>query len=704
MEKEVHLYSITRYKITFMKQFIIFLLFFLPVFIKAQPQQDKLANLHLALKNAANDTTRMDAYGQLGLYYNTVNGDSSLFYLAQSLSIAQKLKLKLYEAWLLQNQGYMLAWSNYPQSLELLLQALKIAEDPASEKNTWNLADGVTPQIARLNVLGYIHLIMGHLYGNTGNKDKQISSYLQAKNLAESVRDTVLNKYANMHLGNVYYSLDKLDSALYFEQKAVSLFSKLPEAGLNDGWVFSAIGQIDQAKGNFDLSRHAFQNGLELMQKQNISNGVVAICILLSSFYKTINKPDSSLLYANKALEIYKLLGDGGGIADAYSSLSSAYDEQKRTDSAFAYLKLAIPLHDSLNNARRKNLLAYQNVTFDDQMRLKKLEEEKIETQTKIRTYSLLAGISVFMLIAFLLYRNNRNRRKANILLQKQKEEIAVQKENVEQTLNELKSTQSQLIQSEKMASLGELTAGIAHEIQNPLNFVNNFSDVNKELLGEMKDEMDKGNIDDAKKIASDVIDNEEKINHHGKRAGDIVKGMLQHSRSTTGVKEPTDINALADEYLRLSYHGLRAKNKNFNAKMKTDFDKSIGKINIIPQDIGRVLLNLFNNAFYACTERSRSTVNQQINQNLISYEPTVSVMTKRSDNNVMITVSDNGNGIPQKIVDKIFQPFFTTKPTGQGTGLGLSLSYDIVKAHGGEIKVETKETKGTEFIIVLPL
>jgi signal transduction histidine kinase len=219
-----------------------------------------------------------------------------------------------------------------------------------------------------------------------------------------------------------------------------------------------------------------------------------------------------------------------------------------------------------------------------------------------------------------------------------------------------------------------------------------------------MKDEMDKGNIDDAKKIASDVIDNEEKINHHGKRAGDIVKGMLQHSRSTTGVKEPTDINALADEYLRLSYHGLRAKNKNFNAKMKTDFDKSIGKINIIPQDIGRVLLNLFNNAFYACTERSRSTVNQQINQNLISYEPTVSVMTKKSDNNVMITVSDNGNGIPQKIVDKIFQPFFTTKPTGQGTGLGLSLSYDIVKAHGGEIKVETKETKGTEFIIVLPL
>jgi len=284
------------------------------------------------------------------------------------------------------------------------------------------------------------------------------------------------------------------------------------------------------------------------------------------------------------------------------------------------------------------------------------------------------------LLIAFFLYRNNLQKKKANQVLEK--------------TLTDLKSTQSQLIQSEKMASLGELTAGIAHEIQNPLNFVNNFSEVNKELLEELKDEADKGNIDEVKSIANDVIENSEKINHHGKRADAIVKGMLQHSRSSTGAKEPTDINALADEYLRLAYHGLRAKDKNFNAEIKTEFDNSIGNINIIPQDIGRVLLNLFNNAFYE--------VNEQKSRNLNSYEPTVSVSTKKSGNSVLITVSDNGNGIPQKIVDKIFQPFFTTKPTGQGTGLGLSLSYDIVKAHGGEIKVETKEGEGSEFIIQL--
>jgi signal transduction histidine kinase len=275
--------------------------------------------------------------------------------------------------------------------------------------------------------------------------------------------------------------------------------------------------------------------------------------------------------------------------------------------------------------------------------------------------------------------------------------EVNRQTAELRNTLDNLKATQAQLIQSEKMASLGELTAGIAHEIQNPLNFVNNFSEVSKELLAEMNEEIDKKNFDEVKAIAKDVIDNQEKINHHGKRADAIVKGMLQHSRVSAGQKELTDINALADEYLRLSYHGMRAKDKSFNAEIKTEFDEDIGKINVVPQDIGRVLLNLFNNAFYAVSERRAST--SSAGQ---PYEPTVSVYTKKVDGKVEILVRDNGVGIPQKVMDKIFQPFFTTKPTGQGTGLGLSLSYDIIKAHGGEIKVETKEEKGSEFIIQL--
>jgi signal transduction histidine kinase len=276
-------------------------------------------------------------------------------------------------------------------------------------------------------------------------------------------------------------------------------------------------------------------------------------------------------------------------------------------------------------------------------------------------------------------------------------------KEQIEKTLTDLKQTQSQLVQSEKMASLGELTAGIAHEIQNPLNFVNNFSEVSDELLDEMKEEIEKGNVEEAKAIALDVKQNLEKVLHHGKRADGIVKGMLQHSRSS-GVKEPTDINVLADEYLRLAYHGLRAKDKSFNAKFETAFDETIGKVNVIPQDIGRVILNLITNAFYAVTEKKKQQLNARPDDPVgRGYEPEVIVSTKKLDDKILVSVKDNGNGIPDAIKEKIFQPFFTTKPTGQGTGLGLSLSYDIVKAHDGELKVETKEGEGSTFIIQLP-
>ncbi len=265
----------------------------------------------------------------------------------------------------------------------------------------------------------------------------------------------------------------------------------------------------------------------------------------------------------------------------------------------------------------------------------------------------------------------------------------------LQRSLSELKATQSQLIHAEKMASLGELTAGIAHEIQNPLNFVNNFSEVNKELITELKVEIEKGDLEEVIAIANDIESNEEKINHHGKRADAIVKGMLQHSQNSKGQKEPADLNALADEYLRLAYHGIRAKDNSYNATLLTDFDNSIGSINIVPQDMGRVILNLINNAFYA--------VGQKKKKNLNGYEPFVSVSTKKRTIMLLMIVQDNGNGIPQSIIDKIFQPFFTTKPTGQGTGLGLSLAYDIVKAHGGELKVETKEGEGTIFQILLP-
>jgi signal transduction histidine kinase len=367
-------------------------------------------------------------------------------------------------------------------------------------------------------------------------------------------------------------------------------------------------------------------------------------------------------------------------IGTAYENIYHVYQLRNQLDSAFKYLALTQTTNDSINKNRIKSLAEFQKLTLSEQQRLQSIEKERVVYQNKVRTWFLLAGIGVLLLLAIIFYRNNRLKHKAKL--------------KIEKAYDELKATQQQLIQSEKMASLGELTAGIAHEIQNPLNFVNNFSEVNKELAEELEQEIDKGNYAEAKAIAKDIKENEEKVNHHGKRADAIVKGMLQHSRTSSGQKEPTNINALCDEYLRLAYHGLKAKDRSFNATVKTDFDESIGNINVIPQDIGRVVLNLINNAFYAVDEKKKEAGSE--------YEPIVSVSTKKEKDKVEIKVKDNGNGIPQKVLGKIFQPFFTTKPTGQGTGLGLSLSYDIVKAHGGEIKVYTTGSSGTEFIIEL--
>ncbi|ULQ52761.1 sensor histidine kinase [Flavihumibacter fluvii] len=307
--------------------------------------------------------------------------------------------------------------------------------------------------------------------------------------------------------------------------------------------------------------------------------------------------------------------------------------------------------------------------------------------------FRILSVIALVVVIYAIIKERSRKLKAENLRLEQKVTERTTQ---LKKSLQELKATQSQLIHAEKMASLGELTAGIAHEIQNPLNFVNNFSEVNAELIAELKSEIEKGNMEEAKLIAGDIADNELKISQHGKRADSIVKGMLQHSRVSTSFKEPTDINKLADEYLRLAYHGLRAKDKSFNTALHTHFDETISLVNVIPQDISRVLLNLFSNSFYAVQEKMKT--------GLPGFEPAVIVSTEKIGPNLVLTVEDNGNGISQKMIDKIFQPFFTTKPAGQGTGLGLSLSYDIIKAHGGELTVDSKDGEYAKFCISLPL
>ncbi len=514
---------------------------------------------------------------------------------------------------------------------------------------------------------------------------------LQSKKIYERISKQML-AWGMFNLGTAYEKLNLLDSALYFQKEALA--APIPGSRYAQEVILEGLGTIYNKLGNRRQALHYYQQAVQLaFSFGDISNGTRSQ-YQIAELYYNLNKLDSSFYYAQLSFVNAKKVARRLTLLEASSLLSKLYKAKGSIDSAYHYQQIAMSLKDTLFGAEKFQKLQALNLTEQQRVqqieqRQKEIQQEQERYKNRISTYALLSVVGVFLLLAIILYRNNRQKQNANALLQQQKDEI-------QKNLAELKAAQTQLVQSEKMASLGELTAGIAHEIQNPLNFVNNFSEVNAELIAEMKQELKAGNSEEAIEIADNLEQNLEKVSHHGKRADAIVKGMLQHSRANTGKKEPTDINALADEYLRLAYHGLRAKDKEFNADFKTHFDETIGKVEVVPQDIGRVLLNLYNNAFYAVNEKKK-----QLNS---SFEPTIEVSTKRVDDKIELSVKDNGTGIPQKVLDKIYQPFFTTKPTGQGTGLGLSLSYDIIKAHGGELKVNTHEGEGSEFIIRLPV
>ena len=684
---------------------IIFLLL-LPVYCMAQlvppvPKQSRPDSLKNMLANATDDLVRYNVCRDIYNYYEETNRDSAFHYAEQMLLLSRKQNEKLAESYSLINKAYQLiSMGRYAHAHQTLLEAFAITENPKNEnQKSWPFFSILFSGNNRLLLQSYAHHIFAILMWQTDNKEPEIFHFKEARRISTEVGHPIRMGLANMNLGRSYLSINKPDSALIFENEAEQLASR---SGFKKylGQVYQIMGEIFLKKGNKELARQYFYKALQTSGDQLNRNSVSSNIFTLVKFYLAEKEKDSALKYAMKNLEIIQSLGTVAGrtvnLGTVYENIYLSYKLTNEHDSIFKYQELTLVTKDSLYKLRIKNLTDFQNVSFQEQMRLQQLEKEKELYQSRIRTYALFGGLAVLLLVALILYRNNRQKQKANKVL--------------ETTLTNLKSTQSQLIQSEKMASLGELTAGIAHEIQNPLNFVNNFSEVSNELIKEMVEEVDKGNSAEVKAIATDLEQNLEKILHHGKRADAIVKGMLQHSRSSSGVKEPTDINKLADEYLRLAYHGLRAKDKSFNATMKTDFDESIGNITIIPQDIGRVILNLITNAFYAVDEKKKQqTPGQtpggfQTLQEFANYEPTVSVSTKKAGDKILISVKDNGNGIPQKILDKIFQPFFTTKPTGKGTGLGLSMSYDIVtKGHGGELNVETKEGAGSEFIIILP-
>ncbi len=649
-------------------------------------QQNLPDNLRKIFLSSKEDSVLYDAAIHLYDHYEELNRDSAFFYADQCVHISKRNNKKLNEAYSLGRKAYQeINMGRYAKALENLLEAFSISGNKQNEKYYWSTNPLRTESQKRLYTLSCTHHIFGILMRETKNTEQQILNFKEAKRIAVEINSPARSVLGSLNLGRIYLELGKLDSALFHENEAEMIArSSGREKYLSA--IFFYKGIINKNNGDTARALQYFYQCINSGIAQNNLDGLARGYVELTRYYLAARHKDSSYYYAVKTLETFKRLGSVSvfdvSIDVPYENFYHVYRLRNQLDSADKYLNIGYKINDSVNQSKIKNLAEFQKVTFGEQQRLQKVENEKIAFQNKVRSYFMLAGIGVLLLLSIIFYRNNLQKHKAKV--------------KIEKAYDELKATQQQLIQSEKMASLGELTAGIAHEIQNPLNFVNNFSDVNAELVDEAKLEMDKGNTNEAKAILNDIKENEQKINHHGKRADSIVKGMLQHSRSSNGVKEPTDINALADEYLGLAYHGLRAKDKSFNADIKTDFDNSIGNINIIPQDIGRVILNLINNAFYAVNEKKKQLSD--------GFEPLVIVSTKRENGRIEIKVADNGNGIPQKVLDKIFQPFFTTKPTGQGTGLGLSLSYDIVKAHGGDLKVKTLEGEGSEFIIRLSI
>ncbi|MEP2669192.1 MAG: ATP-binding protein [Cyclobacteriaceae bacterium] len=631
--------------------------------------QTKTADsLKKVLAIAKNPIQQFDALNRLVLEYVGWKGDNvDSTYSIQMLQIAQQMHndslLAISYNWL--GSYFYLNKGDNATGLEYFYKALPYALKVDDKRRISSLYFDIA--LVYFDLLNYEGALLATRKGGQSLPAQSHPMY-----------DFMLMQYQG-NMADYFLRVSQLDSAFFYANELAKTVDRVE--GISYEFSVHAIkGAAHAQAGNVEKADEEFDKLFTALPTTKSSTSNMQFYTYYIPFLLQNNRITEAGEQARNLLQLgiqyennnLKLLGAG--------FLRQVYDARKQLDSAYFYSKMEASINAEIFSQNNRNRI--QALAFNDQLRDMEAKAKEEAYQNQIRLYGLLAGIGVVLVIVFILFRNNRQKQKANQVL--------------EATLSNLKSTQSQLIQSEKMASLGELTAGIAHEIQNPLNFVNNFSEVNKELADELAEEIENGNYNEAKTLAKDIKENQEKINHHGKRADAIVKGMLQHSRSSNGVKVPTNINVLADEYLRLAYHGLRAKDKSFNAVMRTEFDDTIEKVNVIPQDIGRVILNLITNAFYAVNDKKKSATE--------GYEPVVTVSTKKVGNGIEVTVKDNGNGIPDSIKDKVFQPFFTTKPTGQGTGLGLSLSYDIVKAHGGELKVESKEGEGSEFIVELPI
>jgi two-component system, NtrC family, sensor kinase len=533
------------------------------------------------------------------------------------------------------------------------------------------------------------------IYGISKKHADAMVYYKKAIALLRPSADSIQLASVILNAGEEYRTSGIYDSALMYSNEAKGIYEKKGYS-IGTAYAIGNIGMVYAGMGKNDLAEKNINTAIPMLEKFGVYYPICEYLLSMCDVYLEKNDTTIALTYALRSLQLAEHHHLKEQIRDANLKLTVLYERDGNFEKSYKYYKDYIIYRDSINNLEAIEKMGDLSKNFE--VSQKQAEVNALNQQKKLQRILLISALTIMGVIIVLisiLFRNYRQKQKAYMQLSKAKALTEEQRDQTNKALEKLKRAQAHLIQSEKLASLGQLTAGIAHEIQNPLNFVNNFSEVNTELITDLQEANRKKDTESVQAISEEIFSNEAKIGHHGKRADAIVKGMLLHSRSGELAQKPTDINALIDEYFRIAYHGQRAKDKSFNAELKRDFDPEAGIINIVPQEIGRVILNIVNNAFYAVTTKSKEATG--------SYIPTVFVSTKKTESQLFIIVKDNGTGIAPGVKEKIFHPFFTTKGPGLGIGLGLSLSYDIVKAHGGEIIAESEVGLGSEFIITLP-
>jgi two-component system NtrC family sensor kinase len=666
----------------------LFLLWLVPASGPLAQPPSRIDSLRLELETAPADTARVLLLTQLAFELTQTDPLATISYGKQALQLAQKLQFRRGEGWALVRLGSGFREAgNYPAALQISLQGLRMAEalrDPA--------------------LLGRALNGLGYLYWEQGNSRPALKYFFRAKAVAEKSHNVKLLTRVMGNLGNVYEQLQQLDSALYYLQRGYVLDVREHDLTSEVGDV-AMLGNVYAALGKPRLAKAHYRHSIRRAQSGHITFALCRAYLGQARLFARLGgaQGDSALYFAEQALAAGQQGRYPKGILEASQFLAAAYASRHDNATAFRYLTLASATRENLFGTAK--MAQVQALDLSERLREDELADQHRLAAAQHRQLALFAALLAAVPLLLLLWRNNRLKQQANRQLHASNTQIAAQRDALRTALANLKTAQEQLLRREKMAFLGELTAGIAHELQNPLNFVANFAEVSGELTAELHAEVARPELDREalEALAVDVQLNQEKIRQHAQRASSIVKTMLEHSRNGPAPPLPTDLNALVEESLRLAYQNLCGPDHAFQATLRTNLDPGLGLVPVVAQDLERVLLNLFANALYAVHQQELLL---PVGFDADGYEPTVMVTTRRSASGqrVEICVRDNGTGIPKKMLPKIFQPFFTTKPPGEGTGLGLSLSYGIItQTHGGTLTVASEEGQFTEFVICLP-